>query len=222
MRLKPLSTNTMLIPYWFVKALCVVCFVLNTISICLCVSALFLLIVAYLDLGHIFADISHSTKIQPSEGRIFNVSILNFALNDSESSNATEKHAPPLHLPNSNPNQLPLIIYLLFYLATAVLGVLGAITHYQPKKIYLLVSHALLLFAIITFNLVAWFEFRALSPLNSSPYEEIHLLLAALFDFIDLLVALCLITALTMNKVYIGHKQRNSISPIADNASVHD
>lgn len=207
----------MLVPYWLVRTLCILCFILNTISICLCLSALFLLIMSYFGFEHLFNEINESPSFQPKEITFFNISLVS-----SPNENNSSKNVPvgttssPLSFPDHNSEQqFSLIVYLLFYLTTAILGVLGAFYHtlYHSRKMYFLVSHALLLFTIICFNLVAWFEFRAYSPLSLSPYEDSHLLLAALFDFIDLLVALCLITALTLNRLYVNRK-RNSINPI--------
>lgn len=215
----------MLVPYWLVRTLCILCFILNTISICLCLSALFLLIMSYFGFEHLFNESSESPSLQPKEITFFNISLVSpFNENNSSQNIPVATTSSPLSFPDDNSEQqFSLIVYLLFYLTTAILGVLGAHTLYQSRKMYFLVSHALLLFTIICFNLIAWFEFRAYSPLalseakssplSLSPSDDSHLLLAALFDFIDLLVALCLITALTINRLYVNRK-RNSINPI--------
>lgn len=215
----------MLVPLWLVRTLCIVCFILNTISILLCFSALFLLIMSYLGFEHLFIENSDSSNFPTKEITSYNNSLspLLFAVNRSISSTAQplnkssqmQASTPSsTSFPGHNSEQhFSLIVYLIFYLITAILGVLGAHTLYNSRKIYFLMSHALLLFSIICFNLIAWFEFKDYSPLSLSPYEDSHLLLAALFDFIDLLVALCLITALTINCFYVNRK-RNSINPI--------
>lgn len=205
----------MLVPYWLVRTLCILCFILNTISICLCISALFLLLMSYFGFEHLFTEISEMPSFQPKEITYFNISLVSpFNKNNSLQNIPVATTSSPLSFPDHNSEQqFSLIVYLLFYLTAAILGVLGAHTLYHSRKMYFLVSHALLLFTIICFNLIAWFEFRAYSPLSLSPYQDSHLLLAALFDFIDLLVALCLITALTINRLYVNRK-RNSINPI--------
>lgn len=227
----------MLVPYWLMKTLCVVCFILNSISIFLSLSALFLLLMAFFNFGHFFADITESADIQPTSiDSVFNLSLWNLPLgNNSEALPMSDTTLPPSNNETIFPvnlkstshdfaaldtdQQLPLIVYLLFYLATAIVGLYGAHTFYNHKKIYFLISHVLLLFVIICFNLIAWFEFRAYSPLSTSPYEDNYLLLASLFDFINILVALCLLTALITNRLYVGHKQRNSIGPVVDSAN---
>lgn len=207
----------MLVPYWLVRTLCILCFILNTISICLCLSALFLLLMSYFGFEHLFTEISETPNFQPKEITFFNISlVLPFNENNTSQNIPVATTSSPLSFPDHNSEQqFSLIVYLLFYLTAAILGVLGAAGHtlYHSRKMYFLVSHALLLFTIICFNLIAWFEFRAYSPLSLSPYQDSHLLLAAFFDFIDLLVALCLITALTINRLYVNRK-RNSINPI--------
>lgn len=215
----------MLVPSWFVRTLCILCFILNTISIFLCFSALFLLIMAYLGFEHLFTETNDPSNFQTKESSFLsnslslslfttNASISSTAIPFNKSSQSQTATASPISFPDQSSEQhFSLIVYLLFYLTTAILGVLGAHTLYLSRKMYFLMSHALLLFTIICFNLIAWFEFKDYSPLSLSPYEDSHLLLAALFDFIDLLVALCLITALTINRLYVNRK-RNSINPI--------
>ena len=203
----------MLLPHWLVKTLCVACFILNAISILLCLSALTLILLVFLKLEHLFGLSMEDDSTNMPYGFASNHSIWNGMTNQPT---LIENDSSP-KLTRSKPIQFSLVIYLMFYLVAALLGVFGATTRYRRKKVYLLIGHVLLLFTIICFNLVAWFEFRSISPLSSSPYDDIHLLIAALFDFIDLLIALCLLAALFTNKMYIGSKHRNSIGPIEEN-----
>lgn len=200
----------LLVPHLLVKLLCVLCFVLNSISIGLCLSALFLLTLAYLNLGSL---------LELDDNGDYQTANLTAATTDKPD------RQPTLSLlPDSNPDQLNLIVYLLFYLAVAVLGLLGATTHYRPRRTVFLLCHVMLLLGVICYNLLAWFHFRTYSPLNSIEHDDGHLLIASLFDFLDFLVGLSLLIALLINRNSghgHHHKQRNSISPISENGETY-
>ena len=114
--------------------------------------------------------------------------------------------------------QFGLILYLMFYTAVAVLGLLGATMVYRKRKINFLIVHVVLLALIILYNFLAWFGFRHHSPLSQSHYEGGYLLLAALFDFLVLLVGVSLLASLIINRRHHTsvEKPRNSISPIME------
>ncbi|KAF7489582.1 hypothetical protein SSS_03669 [Sarcoptes scabiei] len=231
------------VPRKILTILFLLCFILNAISIGLCLSALFLLILAFLDLGHLLGDFSNGSGLfRSSDAHTYTPSssstplFENFTstifpsstLEDEEivvtttpsplsTTRATE--SSDSLLPESNPDQLNLIFYLLFYLAVAILGLLGASRHYHSKKISYLTCHVILLFSIIVFNLLAWFHFRHYSPLYTTN-DDPNLLLASLFDFVDFLVGFSLLISLLLNRYQnLRIKQRNSITPINTDSS---
>ncbi|UXI23202.1 tRNA uracil54-C5-methyltransferase [Sarcoptes scabiei] len=235
------------VPRKILTILFLLCFILNAISIGLCLSALFLLILAFLDLGHLLGDFSNGSGLfRSSDAHTYTPSssspplFENFTstifpsstLEDEEivvtttpsslsSTTAKESsiESSDSLLPESNPDQLNLIFYLLFYLAVAILGLLGASRHYHSKKISYLTCHVILLFSIIVFNLLAWFHFRHYSPLYTTN-DDPNLLLASLFDFVDFLVGFSLLISLLLNRYQnLRIKQRNSITPINTDSS---
>lgn len=198
-----------LVPHWIVKVLCVLFFILNLISICLCLSALFLLLLASLNLGHLFGQPPPPPPTWTLSPPLIdpNGTVANSTIRPDSFDSLPSPHSPSI--------PYNLIVYLLFYLTVAILGVLGATTRFRRKKTYFLIAHILLLLGVICFNLLAWFHFRAYSPLDSSPYDELHLFLASIFDFVDFFLGLSLLIVLFINRMYAGHKQRNSIEPMA-------
>lgn len=211
-----------------ITILFLLCCLLNAISIGLCLSALFLLIMDYLELGNLLGTPASSTISPFDLGTTANTLEINenvnssllesVANNRSVSIENTDPETEPL-LPESNSDQLNLIFYLLFYLSVAILGLMGASRRYQTKKMTYLTSHVLLLGTIICFNLLAWFHFRTYSPLSTTSSDDSNLLLESLFDFVDFLVGLFLLISLIINRKQQNHlriKQRNSITPISE------
>lgn len=214
-----------LIPHWIVKALYLLCLLFNTISICLCVSALVLLLYEVLNLSR---WLGHSVPLSlgmnfsfTGSQELFNNTLireLKHLLKNETTDDGTTTMTPmePQEVPITDSIPIDMLVYLLLYLIIAILAVIGASTRYRRKKIYYLLAHVILLFSVICFNLLAWFHFRTYSPLNTSPYDELHLLLASLFDFVAFLIGLSLLASLIINRMFVGHKQRNSISPLDD------
>lgn len=210
-----------------ITILFLLCCLLNAISIGLCLSALFLLIMDYLELGNLLGTSSSST-ISPFDlattansinDENTNSSLLNSITNNRSVSIDNPEPDSESILPESNSDQLNLIFYLLFYLSVAILGLMGASRRYQTKKMTYLTSHVLLLGTIICFNLLAWFHFRTYSPLSTTSSDDSNLLLESLFDFVDFLVGLFLLISLIINRKHNNHiriKQRNSITPISE------
>lgn len=222
-------------PVVLVRFLCIACLVLNTISICLCLSALFLLTLAYLDLGQALGELTPSQSVLKSTDHLFMLKNITDShdyaqgiVNSSGGKNVTtttttttpalSEESPALGQPTEE--QFNLIIYLLFYLAAAILGTVGATTRYQRRRIYCLAGHVSLLASIIVFNLLAWLHFRTYSPLNyattSTPFADgLEMLVASLFDCIDLAVGVALLVVLVLNRLaHVEYKHRNSISPM--------
>lgn len=209
-----------------VRLLCIVCLVLNTVSICLCLSALFLLTLAYLGLGQALGEETLSQNLlKPPDylSLLKNITDSNYdaqeTVNDNNNvSKVVLQELATLSKPTEG--QFNLIIYLLFYLAAAILATLGATTRYESRRIYCLAGHVSLLTSIIVFNLLAWLHFRTYSPLNyatpSTPFADgLEMLVASLFDCINLAVGVSLLVMLLLNRLApVEHKHRNSISPM--------
>ncbi|XP_075584693.1 uncharacterized protein LOC124499061 [Dermatophagoides farinae] len=203
----------LIIPNIIITILFISCFILNSISICLCLSALFLLILTYLDLGHFLGVGGRETSSSSSSSSNFpdhHHHIVSESPQYSNDNSTTTTTTTTIALFNFNPqslsnddhddDQLNLIFYLLFYLAVAILGVIGATRNsYQTNKLTYLTCHVLLLGSIICYNLIAWFHFRSYSPLNRTSENDPDLLLASLFDFVDFLIGFSLLIALILN-----------------------
>ena len=155
-----LITSNILITILFI-----LCLILNTVSICLCLSALFLLLLTYFNFQETMKD----------QSRLTNFFVEPIYLNDDNSTTTTTLMTTTTISSvfdleqSSSDSSLNLIFYLLFYLAVAILGIMGATKQStNPAKLTYLTCHVLLLGLIISYNLLAWFYFRQYSPLNGS------------------------------------------------------
>uniref|UniRef100_A0A6P6XXV7 Uncharacterized protein LOC113792257 n=1 Tax=Dermatophagoides pteronyssinus TaxID=6956 RepID=A0A6P6XXV7_DERPT len=186
-----LITSNILITILFI-----LCLILNTVSICLCLSALFLLLLTYFNFQETMKD----------QSRLTNFFVEPIYLNDDNSTTTTTTTISSVFdlEQSSSDSSLNLIFYLLFYLAVAILGIMGATKQStNPAKLTYLTCHVLLLGLIIFYNLLAWFYFRQYSPLNGSnnysDSDDQDLLYASLFDFIDFLIGFLLLILLIFN-----------------------